>query len=167
VLDVSDSNYWRRCDTAACVGSAGEGVAPARDTESLPTGRGVKMKCLELLERRDTEEGVSADEPVVEKPEGPLSIHRDKPEGELGHLNGEGVDVDAVKAVLGDQSACFQEDAFDLGIGGLGTALREDASCLGVALSIPGLDDTVGEEAAGGDEESSAAHGDVCYAECK
>ncbi len=83
-----------------------------------PAGDGVHVEGLELVDGDQAEEGVAGAEPVVEEPEGALAVHGDQPQGQLGHLHRQGVDVDAVEAVLGDQAASVEEHVFDLGVGG-------------------------------------------------
>ena len=85
---------------------------------------------------------------VVDEGERQVAVERDEPERELAHLDGHVVDVGAVEAVgddLADRARVYR-------------SLR---CALAGVLAGPGLDETVGEVAGGGDEERAGAAGDV------
>ena len=119
----------------------------------------------ELVEVGDAEEGVAGLEGVVEERERALLLERGQPEGELGHLDGQGVLVDAVEAVVGDelhgaQAALLRvdgEEVFGRRDWGPGDAMRP----LPPARLRPSLDQAVCQVAAGLDEEGAGAHGRV------
>jgi hypothetical protein len=125
------------------------------------SGVRVDVEGLELSERGEAQERVAADEAVVEEAEGTLPIHRDEPHRELGHLHGQRVHVDPVKAVFGHQSTGSEDHRFDFGIGGPVGTTNECPTGFEVAFGVPRLDDTIGQVASGGDKEGAAAHGDV------
>ena len=96
-------------------------------------------------------------EPVVEEAEGPLAVHGDQPEGELGHLDRERVDVDAVEAVVGHQAAGSSSTG-STSVSEAGAALASVSECQvasGPALGVPGFDEAVGQVAAGRHEEGA------------
>src|SRR5581483_7306417 len=77
-----------------------------------------------------------------------------QPERDLGDLDGERVDVDAVEAALGHEPSRGEVALLEIGA-------RVGGRLLGVEL--PGFDEPGGEVAAGRDEEGSRAHGDVAH----
>ena len=65
----------------------------------------IKVHPLELVNVGDAEQGVAGGQAVIEEREGAVAVYRDEPQGQLRHLDGHGVDVDAIEAVLDDLAA--------------------------------------------------------------
>ena len=168
VFDVADRDAAGGGDLAAEVGGLGELVAPFRgEVEGAVVQAAallrVHVQRLQLLQADQAEERVPGGEAVVEEAEGPFGVHRDQPQRQLRHLDGEGVDVDAVQAVLGDLAAGLEQELVGFGVraDAAGGAVQVHGEGFGVTFVQPRLDQAVGEVAAGGDEERAGAHRDV------
>jgi len=103
-------------------------------------------------------------------------LEGDEPEGELRHLDGEGVDVHAVEAVVGDELHRPEVTLFGIegeevlrGVTTADAPVRGDAdgSTARPLDLLPGLDQAIGEVAAGLDQESAGAHGGVADGEAE
>ena len=160
-LHVPSADDGLRGDPAAQVGSAPELLGEQLAVEGPRPAVGVGVHGLQLLQRRQAEQAVASDEPVVEEAERPLAVHRHQPERELRHLDRERVDVDAVQAVLGDESTSVESDPLHLGVAGRPGRRRTGAQHLAAALGLPGFEQPVGEVATGRDQEGPRPHRDV------
>ena len=83
---------------------------------------------------------------------------------QLCHLDGHGVDVDAIQTMLDDLAAGLDDQGvggYVQGQAGFHRGLGEEKLGIDVATDGPGFDELAGQVAAGGDEEGAGAHGDV------
>ena len=85
-------------------------------------------------------------EPVVQEAERAFPVHRDQPQAQLRHLDREGVDVDAVQAVLGDDPPRLEQQLVGFGVraDAAGGAVQVHGEGFGVTLGEPRFDEAVG-----------------------
>ena len=121
VLDVADGHDRGGGDPATQVGRFRELASPGCPrSPAFRRAAGalgwVEVQVFELVHAGQAEQAVAADEPVVQEAERALAVHGDQPQRQLGHLDGERVDVRPVQAVLGDPAPGGQQHQIDLGV---------------------------------------------------